>query len=111
MRRPCWPAESPSRLTRLAQFARLPPLFSGPALVVPLVLEGKPTLRRFLLRMRRMAMAGIARLSLVVGLGLILAGCSKSDPAASTAAASTAGTATDGSNVSQGTQDATQNQI
>ena len=52
-------------------------------------------------------MAGIARLSLVVGLGLILAGCSKSDPAASTA-----GTTTDGGNVSQGTApDANQNQI
>jgi hypothetical protein len=52
-------------------------------------------------------MAGSARLSLVVGLGLILAGCSKSDPAASTA-----GTAADGTNAAQRSQgDATQNQI
>ena len=52
-------------------------------------------------------MSGSARWSLVVGLGVILAGCSKSDPAGSTA-----GSATEGTNVAQGSQgDATQNQI
>ena len=52
-------------------------------------------------------MAGSARWSLIVGLGLIVAGCSKSDPAGSTA-----GSATDGTNVAQANQgDATQNQI
>lgn len=52
-------------------------------------------------------MTGSARLSLVLGLGLILAGCSKSDPAASGA-----GSVTDGANVAQGNQgDAVQAQI